>query len=56
LSCLGCGKRQDRDRNAAANIENVGVGRTHDAKRTGRACKTEIPAVLDEPSILPEMA
>lgn len=40
LVCLGCGKQQDRDGNAAANIENVGVGRTHDAKRTGRACKT----------------
>lgn len=51
LVCLGCGTKQDRDSNAAKNIDNVGVGRIHDAKRTGSECKTSWEAVCDEPSI-----
>ncbi|MGD2179538.1 RNA-guided endonuclease InsQ/TnpB family protein [Lusitaniella coriacea] len=39
--CLNCGILHDRDGNAAKNIESVGVGQTHDAKRTGRECKTK---------------
>jgi putative transposase len=38
--CANCGVHHCRDGNAAKNIENVGVGHTHDAKRTGRKCKT----------------
>ncbi|TVQ17758.1 MAG: transposase [Leptolyngbya sp. DLM2.Bin15] len=45
IVCLGCGKLQDRDDNASRNIENVGVGHIHDAKRTGRECKTPVGAV-----------
>jgi putative transposase len=48
LICMGCGKEIDRDDNASENIENVGVGHTHDAKRTGSDCKTSSEAVRDE--------
>jgi putative transposase len=46
--CLSCGTLHCRDGNAAKNIEHVGVGHIHDAKRTGRAGKTGSPAQLDE--------
>lgn len=46
--CLSCGTVHCRDGNAAKNIENVGVGHIHDAKRTGRAGKTGSPAQLAE--------
>jgi putative transposase len=46
--CLNCGSFHDRDINAARNIESVGVGQTHDVKRTGREGKTPTGAVLDE--------
>ena len=48
LVCLSCGTLQDRDTNAAKNIEQVGVGHIHDSKRTGRKCKTEVSAVSVE--------
>ena len=48
LVCLSCGTLQDRDANAAKNIEQVGVGHIHDSKRTGRKCKTEVSAVSVE--------
>lgn len=48
--CLNCGTEQDRDENAAKNIEQVGVGHTHDSKWTGRVCKTTSVAVPVEPS------
>ncbi|MGB8686953.1 MAG: transposase [Microcoleus sp.] len=38
--CLDCGTQQDRDENAAKNIEQVGMGNRHDSKRTQRESKT----------------
>jgi putative transposase len=38
--CLNCGTEHDRDENASANIEMVGMGHRHDLKCTSRDCKT----------------
>ena len=38
--CLNCGTQQDRDLNAARNINKVGIGHCHDSKRTQREGKT----------------
>lgn len=52
IVCANCGAEHDRDTNASVNIEQtglkVGVGHTHDTKRTGSACKTPTGAVRDE--------
>jgi len=48
--CLNCGTEQDRDENAAKNIEMVGTGHRHDLKRTGSDCKTTMVARCCEPS------
>jgi putative transposase len=40
LICLNCGTHQDRDLNAARNINQVGIGHCHDSKRTQREGKT----------------
>jgi putative transposase len=48
--CLNCGTEQDRDENAAKNIEMVGMGHRHDLKRTGSDCKTTSVARCCEPS------
>ena len=40
LICLNCGTHQDRDENAAKNIQKVGIGHCHDSKRTQRGRKT----------------
>ena len=58
IVCVNCGVEHDRDDNASVNIEQaglrvgqeVGVGQTHDPKRTGSACKTSDEAVCGEPS------
>lgn len=38
--CLNCGIEQDRDENAARNINKVGIGHCHDSKWTQRKSKT----------------
>lgn len=38
--CLNCGIEQDRDENAARNINKVGIGHCHDSKRTRIDSKT----------------
>ena len=48
--CLNCGTEQDRDENAARNIEMVGMGHRHDLKRTLSDCKTTSVARCCEPS------
>jgi putative transposase len=48
--CLNCGTLQDRDINASKNIAKSGVGLSQDSKWTGRARKTGLPAMPDEPS------
>ncbi len=40
ILCLSCGTEQDRDENAARNIEQVGMGNRHDSKRAQRGRKT----------------
>ncbi|XZN89622.1 MAG: RNA-guided endonuclease InsQ/TnpB family protein [Microcoleus sp.] len=46
--CLSCGTQQDRDKNAARNIEKVGMGNRHDSKCTQRQSKTMKVASVDE--------
>ncbi|MEZ2225494.1 MAG: RNA-guided endonuclease InsQ/TnpB family protein [Microcoleus sp.] len=46
--CLSCGTQQDRDENAARNIEKVGMGNRHDSKCTQRQSKTMKVASVDE--------
>jgi putative transposase len=48
--CLNCGIQQDRDENAARNINKVGMGNRHDSKRTQRQSKTTPVASVDEVS------
>ncbi|MGB7711683.1 MAG: zinc ribbon domain-containing protein, partial [Microcoleus sp.] len=48
--CLNCGTEQDRDENAARNIEKVGIGHCHDSKWAQRDCKTGLLARPDEAS------
>jgi putative transposase len=48
--CLNCGIEQDRDENAARNINKVGIGHCHDSKRAWRDCKTTPVAGLVEVS------
>ncbi|KAF3884284.1 RNA-guided endonuclease InsQ/TnpB family protein [Tolypothrix campylonemoides VB511288_2] len=48
--CLSCRTEQDRDENAAKNIEMVGMGHRHDLKRTGSDCQTTSVAICCEPS------
>jgi putative transposase len=48
--CLNCGTQQDRDENAARNINKVGMGNRHDSKRTQRQSKTTSVASVDEAS------
>jgi putative transposase len=48
--CLNCGIEQDRDENAARNINKVGIGHCHDSKRTQRQSKTTSVVSVDEVS------
>lgn len=48
--CLNCGTEQDRDENAAKNINKVGIGHCHDSKRTQRQSKTTSVASVSEAS------
>jgi len=48
--CLNCSTEQDRDENAAKNIEKVGIGNCHDSKWTLRDCKTTSVAEPSEAS------
>ncbi|MEO1673488.1 MAG: transposase, partial [Cyanobacteria bacterium J06631_2] len=50
IVCMGCGEKHCRDENAAQNINNVGVGHTHDSKRTVRERKSTQVAILSETS------
>ncbi len=50
IVCMGCGTTQCRDENAAKNINNVGVGHTHDNKRTVSDSKTASAASCSETS------
>jgi putative transposase len=48
ILCLSCGTEQDRDENAAKNIEQVGIGHCHDFKCTQRQSKTTSVASVNE--------
>ncbi|HAT14109.1 MAG TPA: transposase [Microcoleaceae bacterium UBA11344] len=48
ILCLSCGAEQDRDENAARNIEMVGMGHRHDLKCTQRQSKTTSVASVYE--------
>jgi putative transposase len=48
--CLNCGIEQDRDENAAKNINKVSIGHGHDSKRAQRDYKTTLVARPDEAS------
>ena len=50
LLCINCGTEQDRDENAARNIEKVGIGHCHDSKRAQRQSKTTSVASVGEAS------
>lgn len=48
--CFNCGVEQDRDENAAKNINKVGIGHRHDSKRAQRQSKTTLVASVVEAS------
>lgn len=50
ILCISCGTEQDRDENAAKNIDKVGIGHCHDSKRAQRDSKTTSVARPSEAS------
>lgn len=50
ILCVNCGTEQDRDQNAAKNIDVVGLGQCHDLKSMGSRHKTAVAAICAEPS------
>ncbi|NET81826.1 MAG: IS200/IS605 family element transposase accessory protein TnpB [Moorea sp. SIO1F2] len=48
ILCMSCKTEQDRDENAARNIEKVGMGHRHDLKRARRGGKTVSTAHPDD--------
>lgn len=48
IICINCAKTQERDLNAAKNIEKVGMGYRHDSKCTQRQSKTTSVASVSE--------
>lgn len=50
ITCMNCGTVHDRDENASKNIDQVGVGQTHDVKWTRSGHKTTQVANHDETS------
>jgi putative transposase len=48
ILCINCGTEQDRDFNAARNINQVGTGHCHDSKCTSRQSKTISVASVNE--------
>lgn len=50
IVCMSCGEAHCRDTNAAKVINDVGLGHTHDSKRTVRECKSVSTAILGETS------
>jgi len=53
ILCLNCGVEQDRDENAAKNIELVGIGHCHDLKRAGSDSQTTSVASCCDPLRIP---
>ncbi|MDJ0797140.1 MAG: transposase [Calothrix sp. MO_167.B12] len=50
VRCINCGIEDDRDENAAKNINQVGIGHCHDSKRAQRQSKTTSVASVSEVS------
>ena len=50
ILCINCGIEQDRDENAAKNINKVGIGHCHDSQWTQRQSKTISVASVNEVS------